>query len=154
MYAYNPYQQSQLQNVPREDLLLQLVEGAIIRLEQAQEHSRKGDEADSRALYIKEKSMARSLRNKAYDIISYLNDTLDSKAEPELVDSLQSLYGYMMREITNSNLKDDFSILDPVIEVMSTLFDGWKDAVSEYKKMKNSSQVSNHSEQARVGAFG
>lgn len=143
-----------MHNVPREDLLLQLVEGAIIRLKQAQDHSRKGDEADSRAVYLKEKSQARSLRNKAYDIISYLNDTLDSKADAELVDSLQALYGYMMREITNSNRKDDFSVLDPVVEVMSTLFEGWKDAVAEYKKIKNTPQVPRDIEQARVGTFG
>mgnify|MGYP006277987029 CR=1 FL=1 len=151
MYAYNPYQQSQLQNVSQEDILIQLMEGAIIRLKQAQDHSRKGEEAESRDVYLKEKSLARSLRNKAYDIISYLNDTLDPKADAELVDSLQSLYGYMLREITSSNRNDDFSQLDPVIDVLSTLFDGWKDAVAEYKKIKNSGQYQREVVQARVG---
>ncbi|ACV67928.1 flagellar export chaperone FliS [Desulfohalobium retbaense] len=126
MQPVNPYQQNQVHTAPREDILLQLFEGAIIRLKQAQDYKIKN-----------QIGKAREQRIKAFDIISYLDATLDANADQELVDSLHSLYDFMLREITQASLNDDFERLDNVVDVLSTLFEGWKDAVAEYKKSQH-----------------
>ena len=87
MQTVNPYQQNQVHTAPREDILLQLIEGAIIRTKQAQEYKTHNQLAK-----------AREQRIKAFDIISYLDATLDSNGNQELVDSLHSLYDFMLRE--------------------------------------------------------
>jgi flagellin-specific chaperone FliS len=40
----------------------------------------------------------------------------------------------MLREIVESSRKDDCELLQPVQELLETLYEGWKDAVEQYKK--------------------
>ena len=123
MYGYNPYQKNQIQDASQEDILLQLVEGGIVRLKQARDLWDRG-----------EKGRARERRQRAYEIIAYLDGTLDRENGGQIAEELEALYAYMMREVTASVRKDDFERLTDVEEVLATLYNGWKDAVAEYKE--------------------
>ena len=126
MDPYSFYKKNQVENAPREDIMLQLVQGAEIRLKGAMDKRSEG-----------ESIRARELRTQARDIISYLNETLDFENGGDVAYELDALYHYMLQEIMESTRKDDFELLQPVVEILDTLYEGWKDAVEEYKKTKS-----------------
>ena len=126
MQPVNPYQQNQVHTAPREDILLQLVWGAYIRAKQARELWAEG-----------EKIKAREKRVKCFEIISYLDVTLNRENGGEIVEELEALYAYMIREISKASRYDDIEYLAPVEDVLHILHDGWKDAVAEYKKAQH-----------------
>ncbi len=133
---YNSYQQKQVLEAAPEDILLQLLQGAIVRLKQAQD------------LFSNEKKgRARERRQRAYAIIAYLDGILDRKNQPEISAELEALYAYMLREISESTRKDDFERLGNVQEVLSTVYEGWKEAVAEYKKEQKTQQAEVYSRQ-------
>jgi len=120
---YSFYKKNQVENASAEDIMLQLVEGALIRVKGARDKWSRG-----------ERIRARELRVQAHEIISYLNETLDFKNGEDLAYELDALYAYMLRMIVESSRKDDCEILQPVQEILETLHEGWKDAVEQYKK--------------------
>lgn len=125
MNPYASYQRTQVLEAAPEDIMLQLVQGAMVRVKQARELWEKG-----------EKIRARERRLRVFDIIAYLDGTLDRENGGQIAEELEALYAYMLREITTSTLKDDFDHLKNVEEVLTTLYQGWKDAVAEYKESK------------------
>jgi len=122
MQAYDCYRRNQILESDPEDILLQLLEGAKIRLGQARELWNEG-----------QKIIARERRQQALQIIISLDSTLDRENYTEVVENLDALYGYMIREISNSTRQDDFERLADVEEVLGNLYEGFKDAVAEYK---------------------
>jgi flagellar protein FliS len=141
---YNPYtsyKQNQVENASQEDILLQLVQGALVRIKQA------------RHLWDQDrKREAREKRVRAMDIVVYLDNTLDRENGGEIAEELDALYAYMIREMTAAATKDDFERLAPVQEVLETLYEAWKDAVAEYKKTKNGSAGMQEKVTAGTGA--
>ena len=129
MYPYASYQKAQVVEASPEELMLQLYQGALVRLKQAQDLWSKGEE-----------DPARQKRLQAMDIICYLDETLDREQESELVEELEALYAFMIREVTKSTRHDDFDRLDAVYDVLQTMYKGWKEAVIEYKKEQNTPQ--------------
>lgn len=122
MQAYNRYRRNQILESEPEDILLQLLEGAKVRLGQARELWDEG-----------QRIIARERRQQALQIIISLDSTLDRESYSEVVENLDALYGYMIREISNSTQQDDFERLADVEEVLGNLHQGFKDAVAEYK---------------------
>ena len=143
MNPYNFYKKNQVQSAPREDIMLQLMQGALIRVKGAIDKRNEGEQIN-----------ARELRSQAQKIINYLHETLDFQNGGDLAFELEVLYDYMNREILESARKDDFERLQPVVEILETLYEGFKDAVEEYKKMRNDSAgqaVHNAYERVAVG---
>ena len=141
MYPYASYQQVQVLESAPEDIMLQLYQGALVRIKQAQE------------LWSKdEKDAARQKRLQAMDIICYLDETLDRDDESGLVDELEALYAFMVRELTTSTRHDDFERLDVVYDVLKSLYAGWKEAVAAYKEeQKHGAHVNGQEKVASVG---
>lgn len=122
MNPYTSYQQNQILESSVEDILLQLVQGALVRAKQAQ--------------YLwnnEEKTRARERCLQCMNIVCYLDETLDRENGGPIVEELEALYAYMIREITRATLQDNMNNLTPVQDVLHTLYQGWKDAVDEYK---------------------
>ena len=144
MNPYNFYKKNQVQSAPREDIMLQLMQGALIRVKGAIDKRNEG-----------ERIRARELRSQAQKIINYLHETLDFQNGGDLAFELEVLYDYMNREILESARKDDFERLQPVVEILETLYEGFKDAVEEYKKMRNDSAgQAGHNAYERVAVGG
>ena len=122
MKAYANYLQQQLSDSSPEDLLLQLMNGAIVKMHQARESWQDG-------LYER----ARELRCRALDIVMYLQNTLDRDKSPDIADQLDPLYTFMIQELNRAALEDDFERLQPVQDILETMYRGWQEAVAEYK---------------------
>lgn len=140
---YSFYKQNQIANATQEELMLQLLQGALIRVKGAREMWHKG-----------EKVRAMEMRSRAQDIICYLDETLDFENGGDMAYELDALYAFMNREILRSARERDFEILANVEDVLNDLYVGFRDAVEEYKKAKTGAAeaaVENAYERIAVG---
>ena len=130
MNYYSKYQANSIQTAGREDILLKLYEGAILRLKKAQQLREEGEHIQ-----------AREQRSQALAIITELDNTLDwENGDPELLENLDGLYFYMIQELNASAQQDDFSKLQPVIDILQSLYQGWEEAVQIFKKGEDSAE--------------
>ncbi len=125
MQAYHrSYERYSVEAAPREDIMLKLMEGALIRLNRARECWAEGEE-----------TRARELRSQALAIITEFDTALDREnGPPDLVETLEGLYAYMEREIAASAPKDDFDRLQPVQDVLTRVYRAFEEATEEYKR--------------------
>ncbi len=122
--SYRAYEKTSVESISREDLLLKLYEGAILRIKEARNLYEKG-----------EKTRARELRSQAMSIIAELDNTLDREnGEKSIVEDLEALYGFMLRRINDSVMSDDFSLLEDVEEILTKLYEGFKEAANQIKR--------------------
>jgi flagellar protein FliS len=121
MNAYTAFKKNDFESASPERIMLKLFEGAVIRLKQARQEYFEG-----------EVLLARELRSQALAIIVELDNSLDREnGSPEIVEQLDGLYAYMIREINTSTAKDDFDRLGSVIDCLHTLYEGFEDAVAQ-----------------------
>ena len=131
MNAHRAFKRNELESASPETIMLKLFEGAIIRLKQAMLECGDG-----------EVLLARELRSQALAIITELDNSLDREnGDPGLVDELDGLYAYMIREINTSTTKDDFDRLGSVIDTLHTLYEGFEDAVAQVSSEKTSPEA-------------
>lgn len=139
MGPYSAYKRNELESASPEGIMLKLFEGAVVRLKQAQMEYAEGNVLQ-----------ARELRSRALAIISELDNTLDREnADQRLVDELDALYAYMIRELTKSTMNDDFQALTPVIETLNTLYQAFEEAV---RQSKTSEQLVDSADMQRAAA--
>jgi flagellar secretion chaperone FliS len=103
----------------RSQLVVMLYEGAIKFLRLAIKKLNEKDYA-GKGYYI----------NKAQDIIYELNAVLNLEAGGELALSLQKLYTFMTRHLSEANAKKDPNMIKDVVDLLEELLHGWK-AVAE-----------------------
>lgn len=65
------------------------------------------------------------LITRAIDIVNGLRASLDPGKGGEIASSLESLYEYMVRQLTMANLKNDPEILDEVHRLLGELHGAW-----------------------------
>ncbi len=119
------YQKSEFETIPKEEILLKLIEGCIRFLKEAQQKWKEDD-----------KARARELRSRAMAIIAELDNTLDrEKGEKEIVEQLDSLYGFMIKEMNRIAVEDDFNKLKDIQEIMEKLYEGFKEASKKLKHL-------------------
>jgi flagellar protein FliS len=132
MHTYTAYQKNAIETSSKEDILLKLFEGAILRLKQA-----------GQLWEDDKKPQAREKRTQALAIITELDNTLDRQnGEPGLVEELEALYGFMIREMNRATLQDEFERLQPVVDTMQTLYAGFKYAVAATRQSSLESRAS------------
>jgi flagellar protein FliS len=118
--AVQQYKKSSVSTTSRGRTLLMLYDGCIRFLAQGRKAIESGDVA------------VRGNRvNRAHAIISELKSTLNHDVAPELCQNLDALYAFMLRELTEANRHNDPAKIDVVVDLMRTLREGWRDAVSE-----------------------
>ncbi|MCL6639024.1 MAG: flagellar export chaperone FliS [Firmicutes bacterium] len=119
MTGYSPYQQYQQNAVlsaPPEQWTLMLYNGALRFIKQAVEATEKKDVAAAHQAIVR-----------AQDIISYLRETLrDGFAVSE---SLNSLYGYLLRRLVEANLRKDPAVLLEAAGLLEELKEAWETAI-------------------------
>ena len=146
---YAVYQSNAVTTLSQEDILLKLLEGAIVRIKQAIELNEQGDKIN-----------ARGKRQRALEIVTELDSTLDRENGPaEVVENLDGLYAFMIKEFNNATLQDDFERLQPIQEVLEDLYQGFQDAAQEFKKENGSMAKQTHpdsgiKEEAAISARG
>lgn len=115
--AYNTYKNNSVNYASREQLLLMLVEGAV-----------KFAKIARQALLNKNIEKAHENIVKAENIYYELMATLDVAKGGEWAQKLMGVYEFIIRRLTEANLKKDINILDEVIPLIENTRDTWTEA--------------------------
>lgn len=110
------YQHNEVITSNRVRLIVMLYEGAINFLEIAKGKMDLND-IPGKALYL----------DKASAVISELLCSLDTKSGGEIARNLQRLYDFMLRQISEANVKDDVKPLETVSSLLRELKAGWNE---------------------------
>jgi flagellar protein FliS len=78
--------------------------------------------------------------SRAYAIIAEFIHALDHSRAPELCRNLESIYNFMLEQISDANTKMSAAPLVPVLEYMADLRETWSQAVTIADREK----ISNH----------
>jgi flagellar protein FliS len=112
----NAYKQTNVITADPKRLILMCYEGAISSLKTAREKYVSGEyEVKAGAV------------QKAQSIISELALALDFEKGGEVARNLDSLYNYMLRRITEGDVKGDMKAFDEVILMLGELESSWKE---------------------------
>jgi flagellar secretion chaperone FliS len=114
------YQDMKVQTASPAQIMIMLYDGAIRFTLQAK---KKIEEKDYEAKGI--------LISKTQAIVDELMNSLNFSIAPDLCENLQKLYIYINEKLSEANIKRDLEILDEVIGLLSTLRDGWKQALAQ-----------------------
>lgn len=124
MNTYAIYQKQAFETAKPEDILLKLYEGAILRLKKAKQNWDLGSQGN-----VFEKI------NQAVKIITELDNTLDREnGDAQIVSELEALYHFMVRELNFCVLRQDYDRLQPVLDILENLYNGWQDAAQQVKQ--------------------
>ena len=128
--AYNKYKTTSIQSAGRERLLLMMYEGAIKFVKKAKIACEKDDIAE-RGYNI----------GRAYDVILELTNTLDHDVGGDISKNLEQLYMFMTDKLTEANVKGDPQCLDEVLGLLTTLHEGWVQAIKKLKEDANGNRT-------------
>ena len=65
--------------------------------------------------------------NKTHDIINELSCALDMKKGGEVSQKLESLYQFILHQLTLANIKSDRKTLESIVSVITPLMEAWKE---------------------------
>lgn len=123
MAAMRQYQsvntQAQAVDASPHRLIQMLMEGGLTRLAQARG-----------AMEREQYALKGELIGKAIGIIGGLRAGLDLQQGGELAENLDNLYDYMVRRLSEANLKNSAEPLDEVAELLRNVKTGW-DAIAQ-----------------------
>lgn len=127
-YGLGAYKKTSVQTASKEQILLMLYQAAIKNLKKA-------------VLAIEEKNLAQKGEyiGKFQDIIIELQNSLDLEVGGDVAKELSSLYDFMMYSSTQANIKIDKAPLEGCLNVLTTLYEGWSEAIKSLKTDKKES---------------
>ena len=108
--ATQAYLQTQVNTTSQGDLLIMLYDGAIKFLRQAKEKIAEKDYAQKGILITK-----------AINVISELDESLNSQKGGELAQNLHKLYFYCNTRLLKANLELNTALIDEVLRILSAL---------------------------------
>lgn len=123
--AYSTYKSNSVNFASREQILLMLVEGAV-----------KFAKISRQAIIDKDIKKAHENLIKTQNIFYELMATLDVSKAPEWGNQLMSLYAFIVRRLTEANLKKDVDIVNEVIPLIEDIKDTWEQAYKISKESK------------------
>jgi flagellar protein FliS len=115
--AYNAYKNNSVNYASREQLLLMLLDGAV-------KFSKIGRQA------IVDKDIKKAHENivKTQNVFYELMATLDTNKSGDWGKSLMSIYDFIVRRLTEANIKKDVNIMDEVILLIEDVRNMWNEA--------------------------
>lgn len=122
-YRSNQYKETSIKTAGRGQLLIMLYEAAIQNVKKATMAIEKKD-LQNKGVYI----------GKAHDIVNELLNTLDFEIGGDLARELERLYNFIIQELLVANLENSKEKLQAVQKILTTLLDGWREAVSQTNK--------------------
>jgi flagellar protein FliS len=115
--AYNAYKNNSVNFASREQLLLMLLDGAV-----------KFSKMGRQAIVDKDPKKAHENLVKTQNIFYELMATLDIAKGGEWANGLMSIYDFIVRRLTDANLKKDIDIMNEVIPLIEEVRDTWNEA--------------------------
>ena len=79
--------------------------------------------------------------NKAHDIINELSLALDMKKGGEIAQKLESLYQFILHQLTLANIKSDRKALESILNILNPLLEAWTEL---FDKGKNNGTNNTH----------
>ena len=126
-YGNKAYHQTHIVTASKEKILLMLYEGCIRFFKKTK-------------IAMEAKNMAEKgeMLAKAQDIVAELMNSLDHGKGGEISKQLELLYVYIFDESTEANIANDPVRIQTCINVLETLYDGWKGAIDQLQKQGSS----------------
>lgn len=124
-YGLGAYKKTSIQTASKEQILLMLYQAAIKNCKKAIE-----------AIQTKNVKMKGEHIGKLQDIVIELNNSLDFEVGGDVARELASLYDYVIYSSTQANIKIDAEPLEGALRVLTTLYDGWSQAIKSLKTEK------------------
>jgi flagellar protein FliS len=123
--AYNAYKNNSVNYASKEQLLLMLLDGAV-------KFSKIGRQA------IVDNQVPKAHENivKTQNIFYELMATLDTTKGGEWAQSLMNIYDFIVRRLTDANIKKDINIINEVIPLIEDVRDTWNEAYKISKGAK------------------
>ena len=112
---HNAYKHNEVSTSSQGKLILMMYEGASKFTTMALKCMDDGDIA-GKATYIR----------KTHDIVNELSVSLDMKKGGEVAARLETLYQFILRQLTLANIKSDRAALESILKVLEPLYDAWK----------------------------
>ncbi len=125
-YGYGAYKKTAVSTASKEQILLMLYQAAIKNCKKAIEAIENRDIA-GKGEYI----------GKLQDIVIELNNSLDFEVGGDIAKELSSLYDYILFSSTQANIKIDAEPLKGCLNVLTTLYEGWNEAIRSLKANPN-----------------
>ncbi len=124
-YGLGAYKKTSIQTASKEQILLMLYQAAIKNCKKAIE-----------GIETKNVKMKGEHIGKLQDIVIELNNSLDFEVGGDVARELASLYDYIIYSSTQANIKIDAEPLYGSLKVLTTLYDGWSQAIKSLKTEK------------------
>ncbi|CAB1241612.1 Flagellar secretion chaperone FliS [Clostridiaceae bacterium BL-3] len=124
--AYNTYKTNSVNFASKDQLLLMLVDGGA-----------KFAKIGKQAIMDKDVKKAHENIVKAENVFYELMSTLDVKKAGNWGQSLMAVYDFIVRKLTDANMKKDAAIMDEVIPIIENVKDTWEQAYRISKTGKN-----------------
>ncbi len=126
-YGHNTYQQTQVEGVDQDYLVILLMQALIKFLNRATHAVADGDfETKANALA------------KAGAVLTELMCSLDDEEGGELAGQLRDLYTHWQVQLVNADIEDDLDTLNYVRQAVKGLADAWQEAWDKCQREKNS----------------
>jgi len=124
-YGLGAYKKTSVHTASKEQILLMLYQAAI-------KNCKKSIEAiDENNIRLKGEYIG-----KLQDIVIELNNSLDFEVGGDIARELSSLYDYLLYSSTQANIKISKEPLEGCLNVLTTLYDGWSQAIKSLKTEK------------------
>lgn len=121
--AYNTYRNNSVNYASREQLLLMLVDGAS-----------KFAKIARQAILDKDVKKAHENIIKTENIYYELMNSLDVNKGGEWAEALMKVYEFIVRRLTDANIKKDVEIMNEVIPLIDDIRDTWNEAYKVSKR--------------------
>ena len=124
-YGLGAYKKTLVHTASKEQILLMLYQSAIKSCKKAIEAIEKKDVA-KKGEHI----------SKLQNIVVELNNSLNFDIGGDVARELSSLYDYLLHSSTQANIKIDTEPLKGCLKVLTTLYEGWNEAIKQLQKEK------------------
>jgi flagellar protein FliS len=124
------YQTAKIQVSDPGELLMALFDGLFRFLHVARHSMRSGKRAQ-----------AGEAISRAHAILGELYVGLDHERAPDLCANLAALYDFSMARVTQANMKNDATLLDDVVRVLTPVREGFGEAVKQVAREGGLSKV-------------
>lgn len=117
---HNEYRHNEVATSSQGKLIIMMYEGALKFVTLALEGIDSKD-LSKKGIYIK----------KTHDIINELSCALDMGKGGEVAQKLESLYQFILHQLTLANVKSDRKALESIINVLTPLMEAWKELLDK-----------------------
>lgn len=128
---YNEYQRNQISTSNQGKLILMMYDGAI-----------KFTSMAIKSIETKDVAKRGKFIQRTHDIINELSCSLDIKKGGDVAMKLDNLYQFIINQLVLANIKSDRKPLVAILEVLTTLREGWEQIINQNQTASTGNDVS------------